>query len=60
MTIRAGTGLLLVLAALPRAAAAQSCLGNCNGDDRVAFNELITGVNIGPGRTTCPAFSTLR
>ncbi len=38
--------------------AAQSCPGDCNGNDVVAVNELVTGVNILLGRAlrdSCPA-----
>ncbi len=38
---------------------AQSCVGDCNNDNEVTINELITGVNIALGNSlveTCPAF----
>lgn len=42
--------------ALP--ARAETCVGDCNEDGRVAINELVTGINIGlglAGGTACPA-----
>lgn len=39
--------------------AAQTCLGDCNGDGVVAINELITGVNIALASgvlDNCPSF----
>jgi len=50
----------LVLAALAGPAGAQ-CVGDCNGDNSVAINELIVGVNIALGSSAvsaCPSFDT--
>ncbi len=49
--------LLTVLS--PQLASAQDCLGDCNGDGRVAVNELVIGVNVALQRaeiSTCEAF----
>ena len=43
-------------------ARAQSCLGDCDGDNTVEINELILGVNISLGNqpiSVCPAFGGL-
>jgi cysteine-rich repeat protein len=40
---------------------AQTCVGDCNGDNSVAINELIIGVNIALGTSAvsaCPSFDT--
>ena len=40
-------------------ASAQECVGDCNGDNMVAINELIIGVNIALGSAqvdACPSF----
>jgi cysteine-rich repeat protein len=50
--------LAALLSLVPAPAAAQ-CPGDCDGDNRVAINELIVGVNIALGSqpiSTCPAF----
>lgn len=41
------------------ASSAQTCVGDCNGDNTVAINELIIGVNIAQGSapiSECPSF----
>jgi hypothetical protein len=52
------TALTALLAAHDTAARAQqSCAGDCNGDGRVAINELVLGVNIALGsqpESACP------
>lgn len=38
--------LMLVVVVHGHAMAQSSCIGDCNGDDHVTVNELITGVNV--------------
>lgn len=50
---------LIVVGLGLRPGAAVACVGDCDGDDRVAINELVVGVNIALGSqppTTCQAF----
>jgi len=45
----------------PTQPASSGCVGDCNGDEMVAVNELVTGVNIALGNAsvdTCPSFDT--
>lgn len=52
-----GSGLCLLLAGT--SASAQSCVGDCDGSESVAINELILGVNISLGSqpvSACEAF----
>ncbi len=55
----AATAAVFLAVLLISPAAAQDCVGDCNGDDEVAVNELIVGVNIALGNqevTSCEAF----
>jgi len=57
---RAGATAAMVLAlAAASGRAAATCVGDCDGDNRVAINELISGVAVSLGTkpmTACPAF----
>jgi len=51
---------LLVVLAQPASSAAQSCVGDCDGDVLVLINELILGVNIALGVepvSSCPSLA---
>jgi hypothetical protein len=52
-----GSVLSLLLAIAP--ATAQDCVGDCNGDGRVAINELVTGVGISLGSLPLSACEVL-
>lgn len=58
--MRAATlGVVAITLVAASGAAAQVCVGDCNGDNTVAINELIVGVNIAQGSTdisACPSF----
>ncbi len=54
---------VLALLLLCGSSATAQCVGDCNGDEEVAINELVTGVNIALGNadlTTCPEFDENR
>ena len=50
--------LALLVGGMPRASAAQVCVGDCNGDGRVTVDELVISVTLalGIGNTLCDAF----
>ena len=57
LSVACATVLALVL--MCGSSATAQCVGDCNGDQEVAINELITGVNIALGNaevSTCPEF----
>ena len=54
-----GAGICAVILTVTATPVAAQCVGDCNGDEEVTINELLTGVNIALGNApveSCPVF----